>query len=237
VKRLLALGLLILTIVLSYAWPHISSASVSNSSVLMVKPSSSSNEIANLGASVILTARGKVQSTDNINSNIAIRIPRTGKSNNLPGRSGVISASVSRSSGGIPRAVKPRAGRYRVVGNRSLSGRFEPLTPKSLDSMFSREQRSGGLITLQKSSEKDQRYLVSSPTNSTFDFCSYRVNDESMENDKVCPTFTLIAVDEDYNELVELHNIGANYFCVDALNAVIQDELVSPDYDLESLDI
>jgi hypothetical protein len=224
VKRLLTLGLLISTILLSCIWGSISNATGVSPSISEVRISSSSTEVASLGNSIILTARGKVQRTDNINASTAIRIPRTGRANVALRRSGVTNQSL------------PRNGQYRVVGNRNESGRAEPITPRSLDTMFVRELQGNGLITRRRYSSTQEKEYLASNTNNKHNYRNNAVADGLIEETDEIPVLNLLAIDEDSGELVYLRNIDANSFCVDALNAVIDDDLLASDYDLSDID-
>jgi hypothetical protein len=74
--------------------------------------------------SIIQTAKEKLKKIQNSNICVAITLPR-GK--HILGQ--------NREQSLFGKGKITRVGRYRVVGNRTLSGQFEPLTPKSLDSM------------------------------------------------------------------------------------------------------
>lgn len=229
--------LTIITIVFTVVWSHPSTASSSSSALpgVQIKTPQELNldylnesiprPIADLAGSIIPRARSKVQSSDNIQR--AVLIPTTGSVTPAANRSGVSGTpnqvTLINTSTGQTRRVNLRPRQLAVVAARSPSGRVEPITPSNLDTMFAEEERRGGLFNPNVSNLIHGReYLVADASGKY-----------AQANDLL--TFNLIAIDTESGNVLEIPEINADSFCVDALNAVLDDTWVNSDFDVNSL--
>jgi hypothetical protein len=230
VWRFTVVSILAFTLVVSLGYPSHSLSFSSRSSIIDRTDARELNldylnefrarPIADLAGSLIPAARNKVQSTSNVQ--VAIPIPSSVQS--IAARSGIPnidSRTRVRSSNGRTRSLGTRPGRYNVIANRNPSGRLEPITPTSLDSMFAVEERNGGFI-----SPANRRRA--SRTNRRAQSVSHLVADASGKYAQTEDYFTidLLAVDNDTGKYVEIKGVEADSFCIDAIYAVRDDEWI-----------
>lgn len=232
-------GFLVLGViaVLTVVWSHPSTATSSSSALsgVQIKTPQELNldylnesmprPIADLASSIIPRARDKVQSSNNIQR--AVLIPTTGSVTAAANRSGVSGTpnqvTLTNPRTGEIRRVNLRPQQLAVVAARSPSGRIEPITPSNLDTMFAEEERRGGLFNANVSNLIHGReYLVADASGKY-----------AQANDFL--TFDLIAIDTDSGNVIVIPEINADSFCVDALNAVLDDTWVSNNFDVNSL--
>ena len=235
-KKLVFVGLAILTMVLTFVWSHPSTATTSSSLPrVQIRTSQELNlnylnesiprPIADLAGSIIPRARDKVQRSDNIQR--AVLIPSTGSATAAANRSGVSGTpnqvTLTNTSTGTTRSVNLRPQQLAVVGVRNNSGRVEPITAPNLDTMFAEEERRGGLFNSSASNMiREREYLVADASGKY-----------AQLNDVL--TFDLIAIDTDSGDILEIPGINADSFCVDALNAVLDDTWLTSNLDVNSL--
>ncbi|NJL41465.1 MAG: hypothetical protein HC840_11835 [Leptolyngbyaceae cyanobacterium RM2_2_4] len=239
-KKLALLSVAILVTALSIFWGNHANAVTSSPTIpgLIVRtPAEMGLEylqepiprpIASLVDSIIPAARERVQRSDNIQ--VAVLIPRRGTVTPVANRAGLSgtpnSLTVINPTTGREDVTNLRPQQLAVVGNRMPDGRVEALTPTSLDGMFAEEARRGGSF---RNPPRTANNLIHEH--------EYLVADASGQyaQANAILTFTLIAIDQDSGDVLEIPGVEADSFCIDALNAVFDNALIDSNFDASSL--
>ncbi|MCG9886393.1 MAG: hypothetical protein MH825_12645 [Cyanobacteria bacterium] len=240
VKKLALLSVAILITALSIFWGNHANAVTSSPTIpgLIVRtPAELGLEylqepiprpIANLVDSIIPRARELVQRSDNLQ--LAVLIPRRGTVTPEANRAGLSGTPnrlvVENQTTGRRNTINLRQQQLAVVGNRTRDGRAEVLTPSSLDSMFAEEARRGGSF---RNPPRTANNLIHEH--------EYLVADASGQyaQANATLTFTLIAIDQDSGNVLEIPGVEADSFCIDVLNAVFDNALIDSDFDASNI--